>query len=67
MMTNGTNVEDSFGTWDKYKDGGSFLINTVNRAHAIKYSTVLRGCTLQDEIIELGFDLDIKPNEGPRF
>lgn len=67
MMSNGTNADGSIGTWDKYTDGGSFLINTVDKSHAIKYSTVLRGCTLQDELIELGLDLDIKPNEGPKF
>ena len=67
MMTNGTNADGVIGTWDKYTDGGSFLINAVNKFYAGTYSTVLRGCTLQDEIIELGFNLEIKPNEGPKF
>jgi hypothetical protein len=67
MMTNGTNADGVIGTWDKYTDGGSFSINTANALHAGKYSTVLRGCTLQEDIIEIGLDLEIHPNEGPKF
>ena len=67
MFTNGTNAEGLIGKWDRYGNGGSFLISTHDASLAGQYSTILRGCSRQDMLIELGLDIEIKANQGPKF
>ena len=67
MLTNGTDAKGIIGEWDRYEEGGSFLINTRNASNAGKFSTVLRGCSTQEDLIEIGLNVEIMPNKGPKF
>jgi hypothetical protein len=67
MLSNGTDIDGVFGNWDQYDRGGSFKIQTSNDSTYGKHSTILRGCSMQNELIELGLLLTILPNKGPKF
>ena len=67
MMSNGTNVEGLLGKWDRYEKGGSFKIYTEPNKNVGIHSTVLRGCSMQSELYEIGLDLNVIFNQGPKF
>lgn len=65
MLTNGTDASGLLGNWNMFTDGGSFLIQTDDENAKGDYSTVLRGCTVQSELLEIGLDVSILANQGP--
>lgn len=67
MWANGTNADGLLGSWDKYAAGGSFKIHSTLESLIGVHSTVLRGCTTQNELVELGLKLTVLANKGPAF
>ena len=67
LLQNGTSASPNLGEFNRYHDGGTFHIFTLNENDIGQHKTILRGCSSFNELIELYLEVIVISNTYPDF